>query len=259
MAALDNGHKVSVYATGTGLALHVDGKAVDPAGAPDLGSGAAVKPVKGGLEIDFPDGTILWTLSVGTWGINAIVQPSDALRTGGIGLIGPITPGGMGVPALPDGTQLPAAPDFETRHSILYGQFADAWRVTDASSLFDYDPGKSTATYTDKNFPSDVDDADLHAAMASPNPQQQAAAQSACSSVTDADLVSDCEFDVYATGDTGFAQQYAATQDLYDSGIKPPTLGPPGSPGAPPTSGPVVGAQKRRRAPGSGWLGHRPR
>ena len=237
IAVRDNGHRVGVYATEAGLIVRIDGQQVDLSSAPDLGPGAAVKTIKNGIEVDFPDGTVLSALSVGHWGINAVVTASPTLLAGGTGLLGPITPGNMGVPALPDGTQLPAAPDFDTRHSILYGQFADAWRVTDASSLFDYDPGKSTASYTDHNFPSDADDAALTTALASPDPSQQAAAQSACAGVTDADLLSDCEFDVYATGDDGFAQQYQATEDLYDSGISAAS--------APPaTFGPVTGAQK---------------
>jgi hypothetical protein len=237
IAARDNGHKVSVYATGSGLTLHVDGQQVDPASGPDLGAGAAIKPVSRGIEIDFPDGSALTTLSIGRWGINAIVQASPDLLAHGIGLLGPITPGYMGVPALPDGTQLPAAPDTETRDKILYSTFADAWRVTDATTLFDYDPGKSTATYTDKSFPSDTDRHALEAALASPDPDQQAAAQSACAGLTDADLQTDCEYDVFATGDAGFAQSYGAVQDLYDSGISGPTP-------VPQPSGIVTGVQK---------------
>ena len=204
VAAGVNGHKVSVYATDGGLIAHVDGQAVDPGTAPDLGSGAALKRTDNGLEIDFPDGTVLWTLSVGHWGINAVIQPSAALSADGIGLLGPITPGGIGLPALPDGTQLPAAPNAEARDKTMYGQFADAWRVTVATSLFDYDAGKSTETYTDRNFPSDADRHELDAALASPDPTQHAAAESACSGITDPDLKDECEYDVYATGDFGF-------------------------------------------------------
>ena len=156
----------------------------------------------------------------------------------GIGLIGPITPGNMGVPAMPDGSQLPAAPDPNTRDKILYSTFADAWRVTDTTSLFDYDPGKSTETYTDRSYPSDAARAVLNEAIASPDPNQQAAAQSACAGLTDPDLASECEYDVVATGDTGFAQQYQVTQDLYDSGIVV------GTPPPPPTPGGVTGATK---------------
>jgi|GEM_PF-2931363 len=50
---------------------------------------------------------------------------------------------------LADGTVLPQPIPFAT----LYGAYADAWRVTDANSLFDYGVGESTATFTNKNFP----------------------------------------------------------------------------------------------------------
>ena len=37
----------------------------------------------------------------------------------------------------------------------LYGAFADAWRVTQGSSLMNYLAGQTTATFTDVNFPAD--------------------------------------------------------------------------------------------------------
>jgi hypothetical protein len=36
------------------------------------------------------------------------------------------------------------------RYSELYRKFADAWRVTKKDSLFDYAPGTSTNTFTDR-------------------------------------------------------------------------------------------------------------
>src|SRR5205807_2643137 len=100
--------------------------------------------------------------------------------------------------------------------------------VTDQSTLFDYDPGKSTASYTDKNFPTDAED---HA-LASFPPDAQQAANEACAAVTDPELQPECVFDVAATGDSGFAQGYAAQQDFYDSGIAPPSPSPAGAIGA---------------------------
>ncbi|WP_199247574.1 VWD domain-containing protein [[Phormidium] sp. ETS-05] len=35
----------------------------------------------------------------------------------------------------------------------LYGEYADSWRITQAESLFDYDPGQDTNTFTLKNYP----------------------------------------------------------------------------------------------------------
>ena len=50
---------------------------------------------------------------------------------------------------LPDGAIL----DPKLSPSDLDGVFADAWRVTDATSLLDYGPGQTTATFTDQSFP----------------------------------------------------------------------------------------------------------
>ncbi len=147
------GHRVGIYVIGGALQVRVDGAVVDITSAQDFGSGARLAPYPKGLEIDFPDGTKLWALSVGRYGVNAFVLPSSGLKTSGVGLLGPIVPGGLGVPALPDGTRLPAATDRHARHTVVYGRFADAWRVTDSTTLFDYDGGKSTATYTQKGYP----------------------------------------------------------------------------------------------------------
>lgn len=53
---------------------------------------------------------------------------------------------------LPDGTVLtqPIAVD------VLYGLFADGWRVTDESSLFTYENGDTTETFTDLSFPDHI-------------------------------------------------------------------------------------------------------
>jgi VCBS repeat-containing protein len=54
----------------------------------------------------------------------------------------------------------------------FYDVYAESWRVTDATSLFTYDAGNSTATYTDRDFPlnhvtiNDFDAATVAAAQA---------------------------------------------------------------------------------------------
>ncbi|WP_299484140.1 Ig-like domain-containing protein [uncultured Roseibium sp.] len=40
--------------------------------------------------------------------------------------------------------------------TVLYGEFADAWRVDQANSLFVYGDGESTETFTDRDFPNAV-------------------------------------------------------------------------------------------------------
>ncbi len=202
--------------TDTGLQAHVDGAVVDlSAGPKDLGGGGSISAYTNGFEIDFPDGTKMWTLSVGQYGINAQISPSASLIQTGAGLLGAIVPGGMGVPALPDGSRLPAATSTDQRNSILYGQFADAWHLTDATTLFDYDPGKSTASYTIRPYPTNP----KFSGVADLSPAQVSAGDSACSTVTDATLHDECVFDVGVTAQPGFAGVYAATQQLYDSGV----------------------------------------
>ncbi|MGZ6272984.1 MAG: hypothetical protein ACXWM8_01650 [Candidatus Limnocylindrales bacterium] len=135
IAAKAGGHRVGVYVVGESLQARVDGAVVDlTAGPKDLGGGAQIAAIAKGFEIDFADGTKLWALSVGNYGINAQVKPSAGLQTGGVGILGPVIPGGLEVPALPDGTRLPAPTDPSSRAAAIDGQFADAWRVTDATT-----------------------------------------------------------------------------------------------------------------------------
>jgi hypothetical protein len=213
IAAKVGSHRVGVYVVQSGLVshlqAHLDGSTVDlSAGPDDLGDGGSISSYPNGFEIDFPDGTKMWTLSVGQWGINAQISPSASLRSGGSGLLGPVVPGTLGVPNLPDGTRLPATTDNQRRLATVYGQFADAWRVTDATSLFDYDSGKSTASYTIKPYPTDS----TYDSIGDLSAGQRAAGNSACSAITDSDLHDDCVFDVGVSGDNGFAGSYAATQ-----------------------------------------------
>ncbi len=53
---------------------------------------------------------------------------------------------------LRDGTVLPRP----LPQTILYGEFADSWRIDQADSLFIYGEGESTETFTDRNFPSQI-------------------------------------------------------------------------------------------------------
>jgi hypothetical protein len=215
IAAKIGSHRVGVYAGADALSATLDGKTLDTTKTTDLGGGARIAPYAKGLEIDFPDGTKLWTLWVGVYGINAEISPSDALRADGVGLLGTIVPGGMGVPALPDGTRLPVATDRHQRNAVLYGRYADAWRVTDTTTLFDYDAGKTTATYTQKGFPADTADVTFSDLTA----EQRAAGGTACVAITDQQLNDACVFDVGVSGQSGFSDSYVAIQGLYDSGI----------------------------------------
>ena len=240
IAAKVGSHRVGVYMNATSLQAHLDGSVLDlGAGPKDLGGGASIAAIDKGYQIDFPDGTQLWTMSLGQYGINALVKPSAGLRASGVGLLGPVIPGGLGVPAMPDGSRLPAATSDPQRKSIVDGRFADAWRLTDSTTLFDYSSGKTTASYTIKPFPLDPKyggTSDLSAA-------QTAAGDAACSSITDADLHDECVFDVGVTGKAGFGNLYSATQGFYETGVTVASATPkPSARPASPLPGLVSGA-----------------
>ena len=58
--------------------------------------------------------------------------------------------------------------------SYLSQSFADDWRVTDMTTLFDYSSGTNTATFTDRRFPK------VHLTVADLNANQQSNARQRC-------------------------------------------------------------------------------
>ena len=89
--------------------------------------------------------------------------------------------------------------------SELYGPYANSWRVSQASSLFDYLPGQSTATFTNTNFPRDVVSlSSLPASVVA-----QAASIVAAAGITDPNIAAAAELDYLATGDMSFVDAAA--------------------------------------------------
>lgn len=81
----------------------------------------------------------------------------------------------------------------------LYRQFGDSWRVRPEESLFDYAPGQSTATFTDRGFPDQI----FTLNQASPM-QVESAVETCRQAGVDEELMDGCVFDVAATGESGF-------------------------------------------------------
>ena len=82
----------------------------------------------------------------------------------------------------------------------LYGEYANAWRVSQTTSLLDDGPGQTTATFTNLNFPTDpVSLSDLPAALVT-----QAAQAVAAAGITDPNVAAAAEFDYAETGDPSF-------------------------------------------------------
>ncbi|MFI5394245.1 MAG: Ig-like domain repeat protein [Candidatus Binatia bacterium] len=201
----------------SGLQLRVDGDLTTlGANGIDLGSGGRIvkTSANGGIEIDFPDETVMfvtpdWWASQSKWYLNVDVSHTPAVE----GVLGVIPPGSW-LPALPDGTSMGPMPgSLHQRYVDLYQKFGDAWRVTDKTSLFDYAPGTSTDTFTMRNWP--LENPPCVIPETRPvRPVSRLVAQEACRPVTGENTRNNCVFDVMVTGNPGFAKTYLLGQRI---------------------------------------------
>lgn len=159
--------RISFQPVGTGSArsndpsrmmLRVDGfETKIPAGGLNLGGGNRLKAAAagGGIDVRSADGTEVlvtpnfWS-SQGYWYLNVEVLNTPA-REGTMGHIG----GNSWLPYSPKGLSFgPKPAALADRHTSLNQKFADAWRVNSMTSLFDYLPGTTTDSFTDREWPS---------------------------------------------------------------------------------------------------------
>lgn len=86
----------------------------------------------------------------------------------------------------------------------LNQKFADAWRVTTTTTMFDYAAGLSTADFTDRNWPSEPGQACTTTTVRGPTPYvkepQPELAKRACSGIRNAEIRANCLFDVTVMG-----------------------------------------------------------
>ncbi len=142
------------------------------------------------------------------WYLNVNIYGTSAHE----GTMGSLAPRSW-LPALPDGTSVGTKPESEAdRYKVLYEKFADAWRVTDATSLFDYEPGTNTATFTRKEWPRNHPQSCGIEGLTAAQTATEEVAQQACAKVVDATRRADCLFDVMITGNAGFGKGYEVTQ-----------------------------------------------
>jgi hypothetical protein len=199
------------------LELRVDGvpTKLTPNGL-SLGPDARVEtsPTGTGMEIEFPDGTVL-VVTPNSWqSQNLVYLNVDVFDTPAYeGVMGSIAPGSW-LPALPNGNALgPMPATLHQRYTQLYRTFTDAWRVTAAGSLFDYAPGTSTATYTHPAWPPEQAPCVFNGSRPS-RPLEASVAQKLCGRIADRKRRADCVFDTRITGDAGFAKTYQQSQQL---------------------------------------------
>lgn len=219
VAAKVGSHRVTYLPGPSGMEVRVDGNLVSlGANAIDLdGGGSVMKTAIGnGLRIQFPDDTVLtavpgsWT-SQRKWFLNVQVHHTRAAE----GIMGAIADGSW-LPALPDGTSLgpmPASP--HERHRDLYQKFGNAWRVTQSTSLFDYAPGTSTETFTNRDWPPQQGPCRLGYERPV-RPTNRTTARIACRGIRGERARANCISDVLTTGERAFATSYLLSQQLRD-------------------------------------------
>jgi RHS repeat-associated protein len=91
----------------------------------------------------------------------------------------------------------------------LYGDYDDSWRITQATSLFDYATGQNTGTFTNLTFPNNVITIDTL------TPAQRAAAEQTArnAGITDPDILNDAILDIFLTnGAPEIIQGYVTQQ-----------------------------------------------
>jgi FtsP/CotA-like multicopper oxidase with cupredoxin domain len=173
-----------------------------------------------GLRVDFAHNTVL-TVTPRLWASYGIryIDVTVSNTNGDEGLMGSIHQGTW-LPTLPSGATVGAMPaSLHERYVALYQTFADAWRVTDQTSMFVYLPGTSTATFTDRDWPPEQPPCALKPGFQKPvTPIREnigiAKAERICRAVTVKDLHDNCVFDVATTGDETFARGYLIAQEL---------------------------------------------
>lgn len=213
-----------------GLQLRIDGKLtkMGASGVP-LASGGRIMPTTapGGIQIEAAGGSVIvitpgWWNHYQLWYMN--IDASHVRATQGV--MGTIAPGSW-LPALPDGSSLgPRPKDLQQRYRDLYEKFGDAWRVSDTTSLFDYAPGTSSATFTITSWPL----GESPQACTLPRrpdgvpvkPPVKAlsleVAQQHCKAIVADDARANCIADVRVTGEPGFAKTYLLGERIERNG-----------------------------------------
>ena len=182
---------------------------------PPSGDRIVKTAVGDGIEIHYADGAKLvvtpaWWAAQQKWYLNVNVYQTTATQ----GIMGSIAPKSW-LPALADGASVGPKPDaVSERYAQLYAMFGNSWRVTDATSLFDYAPGTSTATFTLADWPRENPASCAIEGEPAAEPIDVAVAEKHCEGVADANNKANCIFDVAVTSHAGFAEAYQLSEQL---------------------------------------------
>jgi hypothetical protein len=199
----------TVWLDGTPITLANDGTPTD------LGAGTLQQLTPTSWQILYDSGETVLVTNEGTFLDVDTSIPANAPSNSVEGLLGNYNGNAANDLALPDGTVLQQP----LSSAQLYTTFADAWRVTDASSLLDYAAGQTTATFTDPNFPSDT----ISLASLPANVLENAEALIAAAGITNPAAAESALEDYLLTGDTSFIAAETGSAPSVTSVLQSPT------------------------------------
>lgn len=212
VAALVDTTRVSV-ALGRESVLFVDEQpATLRDDALDLPAGGRIERTKQGYEIFWSDGSML-TIKVRKKYLDAFLRPAESRRSTLSGLFGNYN--GVAADdveasaaALGSGSLSPVQAATVKLVRQLLEDDTDPRALTQEDSLFEYEPGQSTATF---RRPTPTREATVTALSGSRRRHAREVCRNA--GVTDADLLEACVVDVGHTGDESFAESALAVQE----------------------------------------------
>ncbi|TPQ34652.1 hypothetical protein C2U70_16550 [Bradyrhizobium guangdongense] len=210
------GDRVGFY-VGRRSGLYVNGQSTplpDEGSAIALPKGGRVARIDGKLSMIWPDHSEIRVI-MHSYYLDLTVDLANA-RAGKIGgLFGNFDGNAANDLMSRDGTAV-AWPELvanvaggQDARKALYGIFGHSWRIGQRDSLFDYDSGESTSTWTDLDFP--------YAAVSTRSLDEAARqrARQICSDagITDTHFLDNCIIDVASTGDSQFTQSAMQAQE----------------------------------------------
>jgi hypothetical protein len=213
------------------LVLYLDRRRADVRSGQStaLAGGGRVRYTRAQVTVTWPDGTVAVVYRLLThYGVNISVTPSRERAGRLVGLLGNDNGNVNDDYVGRNGTVYPAklVQGFEVFSSssrakhVVLDEFGASWRITPATSLFVYAPGKNTYSYIVKGFPRRPISAQ------SLTRGERAAALAACqrAHVTNAALLGGCVVDVGATGQ----RQLAASARTFQRATGLPPTAPRG-------------------------------
>jgi hypothetical protein len=199
------GTRVGVYGPQGRISVKVNGRPTTPPSGAGLRlpGGGTLASRHGEVHVTWPDGTQVRVWSVGTWGLSFVFAPARARKRTLTGLFGNFDGDPTNDFVTRAGKQIDDA-SLRTINGrafdLLYHTFGDSWRIRQADSLFDYARGKSTRSYTKRNYPKRPFSFNRLPAS------RRRSARTACAGIKDPKRRAACMIDVGATGDRSFAE-----------------------------------------------------